>query len=440
MTEQLRRTLGVRAAVGVGLGSMLGAGVFVVWGPAAAAAGSWLLLALLVAAVVAVCNAWSSAALAVRDPAAGGAYVHGTRRLGPLPGYLAGWAFVTGKTASCAAMAMTVGAYAVPGRERAAAVVAVVLVTALNLGGVQRAARVSEVVAAGVLVVLAALALVAAGDAVTAGVWPAPEWPSGGSPAPATGAGGADVTAAAVGPWGVLQAAGLLFFAFAGYARIATLAEEVRDPGRTIPRAVLVTVTVVLLAYAVVGVLVLGVLGPVALAGSAAPVAEVAAALGSEPWVWAVRVTATVAALGALLNLVLGISRTALAMARDGHLPAPLGRLAGPRRVPVVGEVTVGLVVLLVVLVADVRGAIGFSSFGVLLYYAVANAAAWRLRDWRWARTVPVVGFLGCLVLAAALPGASVAGGLVVLAGGLGWYAVRQTVGHGRGPTGTMAR
>jgi APA family basic amino acid/polyamine antiporter len=401
----LHRTLGLREAVAIGLGAMIGAGLFAVWAPATAAAGEWVLLSLLLAGVVALCNALSSAALAARYPSAGGTYVYGRERLGELPGFLAGWCFVVGKTASCAAMALTIGAYAVPGQERPAAVVAVLVVTALNLAGVTRSARASEVIVAVVLSVLAGLVVAALlGDAVPAAAVAPP---------------------AGVGPFGVLQAAGLLFFAFAGYARIATLGEEVRDPSRTIPRAVVVALAVVALVYAVVGVLVLQVLGAGATATSAAPLAEVAEVVWGGQVLWLVRLAATAAAFGALLNLVLGISRTGLAMARGHHLPAALARVDERRGVPWVAELVVGAVVLAVVLVVDLRGAIGFSSFGVLLYYAVANAAAWTLRgDWGPARTVPVLGLVGCLVLAATLPTASVVGGLVVLALGLLWYAV----------------
>jgi basic amino acid/polyamine antiporter, APA family len=403
----LRRTLGLRDAVAIGLGSMIGAGLFAVWAPATAAAGRWVLLSLLLAGAVALCNALSSAALAARYPSAGGTYVYGRERLGELPGFLAGWCFVVGKTASCAAMALTVGAYAVPGHERVAAVTAVLLVTALNLAGVQRSARASEVVVTLVLAVLAGLVVARLVGGASDG-------------------GGTGVVE--VGPTGVLQAAGLLFFAFAGYARIATLGEEVRDPARTIPRAVVLALSCVALVYAVVGLLVLDVLGVAGTATSTAPLAEVAERVWGGQAGWVLRVAATAAALGALLNLVLGISRTSLAMARGGHLPRALRRVDRRRGVPWVAEVVVGSVVLAVVLVADLRGAIGFSSFGVLLYYAVANAAAWTLRgDWRLARTVPVVGLLGCLVLVVTLPAASVAGGLAVVGAGLGWYALTRT-------------
>ncbi|MFK5645721.1 APC family permease [Ornithinimicrobium sp. LYQ121] len=417
MPTALRRTLGLSDAVTIGLGSMIGAGVFAVWGPATAAAGGWVLPALAVAAVVAVCNALSSSALAVRYPSAGGTYVYGRERLGEVWGFLAGWCFVVGKTASCAAMAMTVGAYLVPGAERVAAVTAILLVTGLNLLGVRRSVGASRAIVA---VVLCALT----------GVLVAALWPRAGS-GMALELGRVVGGDGAPDAHGVLQGAGLLFFAFAGYARIATLGEEVRDPVRVIPRAVVVALAVVLVLYLTVGVAVLGVLGPDAVAGSAAPVADTAAVLWGADLAWVVRAAAGLAALGALLNLVLGISRTAMAMARDGNLPRRLATVSRTAAVPRTAEVAVGAVVLLVVLVADLRGAIGFSSFGVLLYYAVANAAAFTVRDqWRGGAVVPVLGLLACLTLAAALPSSSVIGGGTVVLLGLAVHLLRR---HQRG-------
>lgn len=407
----MRRTLGLGDAVTVGLGSMVGAGVFAVWGPAATAAGGWLLLALLLAAGVAVCNALSSAALAARYPSAGGAYVYGRERLGETWGHLAGWCFVVGKTASCGAMAMTVGAHLVPGAERLAAAVAVLVITALNLAGVQRSVSASRAVVAVVLCVLL-------------GVGVAAVLPTATGPA-------LDVTRVLGGDldgYGVLQAAGLLFFAFAGYARIATLGEEVRDPAHVIPRAVVLALTGVLGVYACVALVVLGVLGPEGTAGDPAAVATVAAQVWGPGWGWLVRAAAGIAALGALLNLVLGISRTTVAMARDGHLPRRLAAVSDAG-VPRAAELAVGLLVLAVVLVADLRGAIGFSSFGVLLYYAVANASAFTLRaEWRPGRVVPVLGLVGCLVLAATLPLSSVVAGVVVVLVGVVVLAVRRAL------------
>ncbi|SEN78157.1 APC family permease [Actinacidiphila rubida] len=406
--EGLRRRLGVSDAVVIGLGSMIGAGVFAAFAPAAAAAGSGLLPALALAALVAYCNATSSARLAARYPQSGGTYVYGRERLGPFWGYLAGWGFVVGKTASCAAMALTVGSYAWPAHAHAVAVAAVVALTAVNYAGVQKAAWLTRVIVAVVLAVLAAVAATClAGSAADTAHW----------------AVGADT-----GARGLLQAAGLLFFAFAGYARIATLGEEVRDPRRTIPRAIPLALGVTLVVYTAVALAVLAVLGPDRLAHASAPLAEAVRAAGVPALVPVVRAGAAVAALGSLLALILGVSRTTLAMARDRHLPPALAAVHPRYAVPHRAETAVGAVVAVLAATADVRGAIGFSSFGVLVYYAVANASAWTLSpaEGRPVRIVPLAGAAGCLLLAFALPLASVLSGAAVIALGAAVYAVRK--------------
>lgn len=402
-TPGLERRLGTTDAVVIGLGSMLGAGVFAAFAPAARAAGSALLVGLAIAAVVAYANATSSAQLAAQYPTSGGTYVYGRERLGPWWGFLAGWAFVVGKTASCAAMALTFAAYAAPGWERPVAVGAVAALAAVNYRGITRTVRLTRVI---VVVVLVALAV-----AVAAGlVGDSPDW-----------AALRPLDAGPAGPYGVLQSAGLLFFAFAGYARIATLGEEVRDPARTIPRAIPLALGITTAVYAVVAVTLLGVLGPEGTAATTAPLAAVVEASG---WDWAgpvVRVGAAAAALGALLALMAGIGRTTLAMARERDLPRWLAAVHPRYRVPHRAEVALAVVVGALVLAVDLRGAIGFSSFGVLVYYLVANASAWTQDAGRrrWPRALQALGAAGCAALAATLPWPAVAVGVGVLAVGV---------------------
>jgi APA family basic amino acid/polyamine antiporter len=219
---------------------------------------------------------------------------------------------------------------------------------------------------------------------------------------------------------GVLQAAGLLFFAFAGYARIATLGEEVRDPARTIPRAIPIALGITLIVYAVVAIAVIGELGSGALASASAPLADAVRAAGFPGWEPVVRGGAAVAALGSLLALILGVSRTTLAMARDHHLPHALAAVHPRFKTPHRAEVVVGVVVAVVAALVDVRGAIGFSSFAVLMYYAIANASAWTLGR----RAIPSIGLFGCLVLAFLLPISSVLAGAAVVAIGAAAYAI----------------
>jgi APA family basic amino acid/polyamine antiporter len=407
----LARRLGVGDAVVIGLGSMIGAGVFAAFTPAARVAGSGLLFGLLIAAVVAYCNATSSAQLAAQYPTSGGAYVYGRERLGEWWGFLAGWGFVIGKTASCAAMALTFAAYTAPGPwHRPVAIAAVIGLAAVNYRGVTRTARLTRIIVA---VVLLSLAVVVAAGLTAPGADPDRAIPS------IEGAGG----------WyDVLQAAGLLFFAFAGYARIATMGEEVREPERTIPRAVQIALALTVVVYAVIGLTALSVLGPEGLAAAEAPLAATVAA---GTWNWAaviVRIGGAAATLGALLALIAGVGRTSLAMARERDLPTWLAAVHPRYRVPHHAEIALAAIVCLLVAVVDLRGAIGFSSFGVLLYYLIANLAAITQtgNHRRFPHILQILGALGCAVLVVTLPLEAILVGTLVVGIGVIYRFVRR--------------
>jgi len=399
---RLARRLGLTDAVVIGLGAMLGAGVFVVWAPAAAAAGTatGLIVALLLAAAVAACNATSSARLAARYPESGGTYVYGRERLGPFAGFLAGWGFVVGKTASCAAMALTIGFYLWPEYARVIAVAAVIVLTAINLRGVTKTALATRVL---VLVTLIVLLSVVAFGFFSGTREASPE--SLGTP---------------------LAAAGLIFFAFAGYARIATLGEEVTRPEVTIPRAVPIALGIVFVIYLAVALTCVTVLGVAALASSTAPLADVLTASGMGGLSTVVRVGAGIAVCGVLLSLLAGVSRTTLAMARRRDLPATLAGVHDRWQTPWIAELVLAAVVVAVVALADVREAIGFSSLTVLTYYAITNLSAWTLGGPWHLRAVAAVGLVGCVLLAVTLPLASVLVGVAVLLVGCLFYAFKR--------------
>lgn len=404
----LARVLRLRDAVAIGLGSMIGAGVFSVWAPALGAAGNMVMIALAIAAFVAFANATSSAQLAAVHPVSGGTYAYARAEIGPWTGFVAGWCFVIGKIASCAAMAMTFAAYVAPeGWQVPLAVTVVALLTAVNCFGVTRTAMLTRVL---VIISLLGLAVVVAAGGSAAGSAAA-------SPLP-------DATI-----YGVLQGAGLLFFAFAGYARIATMGEEVVDPARTIPRAIVLALGGAIVVYVLVGASVVLTIGADAVSSSA-PLAAVVEAAGWSALTPVVRVTAAAASLGALLALLTGIGRTSLAMAREGDVPRYFARVDERWHVPRRAEIAIGVAVIGIVLVADLRGAIGFSSFGVLLYYLIANAAAFRQRTEvrRYPRALQVSGAVGCLILVSTLPAEATLIGTAVVLVGLGYRILRLRV------------
>lgn len=400
--NSLQRRLGAGGAIVIGLASMMGAGVFFVWAPAAQAAGSGLIVGLVIAGLIATLNALSSAQLAMVHPVSGGTYAYARATVGPWTGFAAGWLFLAGKTASVGAIALVAGGYLWPEYARAVAIAAVVVLAAVNMTGIRSTAAVSTVIVAIVFAGLAAIVVAALGNL---------------SATPPVGE-------SVGGPYGILQSAGLLFFCFAGYARMATLGEEVREPRRTIPRAILAALAIVLVVYATVGVLSLVALGPDALAASTAPLADLVGA--ASPLGAVVRVVAGIACLGSLAGILAGLSRTSLAMARERDLPLALGYISGRTHAPVVAEATFAVLAIVGILVLDPAKLVGFSSCAVLVYYAIAHLSALRQpAGERWLpRVVQVIGMVGCLLLAVTLPWQAIVYASVVLAVGLAARAV----------------
>ncbi|WP_421083351.1 APC family permease [Rothia nasimurium] len=412
MAAQPQAKLSLADGVYIGVGSMIGAGLFAAFAPAAAAAGPWLLLSLALAAFLALANATSSAQLAAQHPESGGTYIYGSRQLGHAWGFAAGWCFVIGKTASCAAMAMTFAAYLAPGYEKPLAIAAVLALTIVNCRGITRTAALTKI-----LVTLVLLALTVFFGAVLLGVAPAPALTRPNAGAGAGTSGGLFQTA-----YGVMQGAGLLFFAFAGYARIATMGSELQNPAVNIPKAITIALTFVTALYLFVAVALVHQLGYANLAQAPAPLA---AAVGSSPALAALMgVAAALAALGALLALITGIGRTGHAMATHRDLPGFFAALHPVYAVPARIDITVAGAVIALILFFDVRGAIGFSSFGVLLYYLIANMAAYTQTGSyrRYPSWLQVAGVIGCALVVTTLPAESITGGLVLLGVGLVVY------------------
>lgn len=397
------RQIGMLGAVAIGLASMIGAGLFVVWAPAAALAGDLLWVAVALAALVATLNALSVARLAARHPVSGGAYAYGRAELTPTAGFVAGWMFLSGKTASAAAIALVVGEHLWPAHASLVAVTVVVGLAALNAGGIRMTAAVSAAIAG--CVVLVVLVLLGA-RAIT---------PSDGATVP---------LGDPASSWDVVQAAGLVFFAFAGYARMATLGGEVRDASRTVPRAIVVALVAALVLYGAVAVAVVAGLGG-AVIGSATPTADLASNAVVRG---AVIVAAIVASLGSLIGILAGMSRTALAMARDRELPGPLARVSGAGT-PIVAECAVALAAIVAILVVPTASLIAFSSTCVLSYYAIAHGAALRVTTAGRAHAgaiVAALGLLGCVVLVATLAWP----GLAIAAGWLAFALIVRSVRH----------
>lgn len=402
----LRRDLGLTDAVAVGLGSVVGAGLFAVLGVGAGLAGPALVVALLLAGLAATCNGLSAAELAARFPQSGGTYESAYRLLGPWAGFSAGWLFVVSKSAAGATAALGLGsalAAAVPWLDaRATAVGACALLTGANLLGVRRAGLLNRLIVGTVLVTLAAF--LAAG----VGAWDAANWEP----------------FAPRGLAGIAEAAAVMFFAYTGYARVATLGEEVRDPVRTIPRAILWTLGLSITLYVAVAAVAIGAVGAGALAGDSAPLWR-AAPPGARPLV---TLGAVAAMAGVLLGQILGVSRVWLAMARRGDAAAALARVGRRSGVPSRGVLLTGALTAGGAALGGIQATASLSAFAILVYYALTNLAALRLTgaEKRFPRAVSWLGLGLCLALAAALPWDAVAGGVGLLAAGWALRAARR--------------
>ncbi|MET0566927.1 MAG: APC family permease [Acidimicrobiia bacterium] len=398
MHQVLRREMGLVGAIVTGLGSILGTGAFVAIGVASGLWGDAVLLAIPIAGVVAVFNGLSSAFLAGRFPVAGGTYEYGYRALGPSWGFTAGWLFLLAKTASAAAAALGVSEFLdAPWDPRISAVAAVVGLTGLVLAGLRRTILVNVV-----LVTVTVVAIVGFG---IAGL---------------TQRGPETAIDAETIRLGLLPAITFLFVAYTGYGRIATLGEEVRRPAVTIPRAVMVTLVVAVCLYGLVAIAGRAIGGEYW--GAELENGTTLVDLVAQPLSTVVLIGGVTAMLGALLNLILGLSRVWLAMGRRHDMPERLSRL-DHRSTPVAAISISAVPVLLVVLLGNISIAWSFSAFTVLLYYGITNLSAIAVDRRRWTAWL---GLISCALLSFYVsPIVWIIGaGLVVL--GLIWKAQRR--------------
>lgn len=419
----LRRELGVFSATMMGLGSILGTGVFVSIGIAAGVAGPAVIVAIAIAALVAICNGLSSAQLAANHAVSGGAYEYGYRYLNSWFGFTAGWTFLLAKSASAATAALGFAGYLlnlfnIGSRELLVPIgfMAVVALTVIVLSGLRRSNLTNILIVS--VTLLALIVFIAAGI---------PELLARGSDnlTPFFGAEGDPVAR-------VLQAAALMFVAYTGYGRIATMGEEVREPRQTIPKAIVTAMMVTMALYIGVAVVGVGAVGTQLLSDTtqsqAAPL-EIAARAFSPPWVAKlVAIGAITAMLGVLLNLILGLSRVLLAMGRRQDMPRATARIEPRNSTPYVAVIVMGVVIAGLVLIGNVKTTWSFSAFTVLIYYAITNLAALRLKpDERlYPKWIAWAGLAACLFLAFWVEQQIWLAGLGLIAAGLVWHFVAQ--------------
>jgi APA family basic amino acid/polyamine antiporter len=385
---ELIRALTLKDAVGIGLGAIIGAGIFVVTGIAAGVAGPAFIIGLIIAGIIAAFNGLSSAQLAAVYPHSGGTYEYGYRLLNPALGFSAGWMFLISKLAAAGVVAIGFGSYfyqLVPVfSPQILSIAAVILLTLANYFGVKKAGMLNMLIVGITLCSLLYLVFSGIPEIRTENFQPF----------------------APFGISGIAEASALLFFAFTGYARIATLAEEVKEPQKTIPKAVIITITSAIVLYAAVAVVATGVIGTGSMAGSRSPLQLVAEALTAPAVRTVITIGASTAMLGVFLSQILGISRMMLAMGRRNDLP-PLFRSVHERyRVPHSGIIVTGIIILILTVAGSFEFIVRAASFTILLYYSITNIAALRQpgKEQIYGRLIPVLGLTGCLVMAASLP------------------------------------
>lgn len=395
----LKRVLGLHDAIGVGLGAIIGAGIFVVTGVAAGVAGTSFLVGLIIAGVVASFNGLSSAQLAAVYPQSGGTYEYGYRVLTPWLGFSAGWMFILSKLSAAGIVAIGFGSYfyqLIPFFTPIQySVGAIVLLTIANLWGVQKAGIINMSIVLVTLMALVYFVFSGVGSISSQNFQPF----------------------APFGMRGIAESAAILFFAFTGYARIATLAEEVVEPKKTIPRAVIITILTAIVLYAAVSLVAVGVIGAESMSRSTSPLQLAALSMKTPAIETVITLGASTAMLGVLLSQILGISRMLLAMGRRNDLPSFLNSIHNKTHVPHIGIIITGIFILLITLLGSFEFVVRAATFTILLYYSITNMAALKQPSGEqlYGKYIPVLGLLGCLAMSVSLPITVIVSGLVLL-------------------------
>lgn len=398
-SPELLRVLTLKDAVGVGLGAIIGAGIFVVTGVAAGVSGPAFIVSLMVAGLIATFNALSSAQLAAVYPQSGGTYEYGYRLLNPVFGFSAGWMFLMSKLAAGGVVAIGFGSYfyqLVPvGSPIIISIVAVIILTLANFFGIKKTGYLNLFIVS--FTILSLLYFIVSGFPKLDSENFTPFAPFGFS--------------------GIAEATALLFFAFTGYARIATLAEEVKDPEITIPKAVIITIVSAIILYALVSIVAIGVIGAENMAGSKSPLQLVADSLTTPGIRVIITLGASTAMLGVLLSQILGISRMMFAMGRKKDLLPVFEKIHPKNNVPHVGIFLTGAIIVALSIFGTFEFILASAAFTILLYYSITNIAAMKQpeEERRYGKLVPILGLIGCLAMAISLDYEVIISGLLLL-------------------------
>ena len=414
--KSLRQNLGLWSAIAINIGAIIGGGIFVVTGIVAGLAGSALVISIIVAASIAFLTALSFTRLSAWQPIEGSGYEYVRQLISPSAGFLSGWMWIIANTFGGAAVSLGFAyiiAEAIPGVPvKIVAAAMCIAFSTLNFIGIRQSALINNALVVIKIVILGFFIIFGATHVATSNLEPFEPFSS-----------------------GVLFGAYFIFFAFGGFARATIIAEEVKDPKRNVPKAVLLSLVISTLVYVLVGLVAVGLVGAGNLATSYSPLVFAIGATGSSAAVRIVSIGGMVATASVLLTSILGVSRMVFSMARRGDLPQALSRINKKFGTPHVSIWVIGLAMTFLVLFFDLTGILVVSTFALLFWYTLVNAAALKLEQKKSVRRklLPVLGIGTCLALLVAVlfvePVAWTAGVTCLLIGAI-LYMLRMISGR----------
>jgi APA family basic amino acid/polyamine antiporter len=378
----LKPSLGLLDATAVSVGAIIGAGIFVVTGIAAGLAGSALIISMLIAAVISLFTALSFAELTAWQPREGSIYEYTYQIISPFVGFLTGWMWIVSNTFTGAAVSLGFAHYLtsvfpILPPNWIAAILCIAL-TALNFFGIRQSALLNNILVAAKLLILAFFVIYGLLYVNTANFAPFNPFQP-----------------------GVLYGAFYIFFAYGGFARVAVVAEEVKDAKRNVPKAILLSLAISTMVYILVGFVAIGLIGANELAWSDSPLTKAINATKSEAARYIVSTGGLLATASVLLSAILGVSRMAYAMARRKDLPNALNKLHEKYNTPYYSIWIIGMLMVVLALCVDLTRVVAIGTFALLFYYTLANICALRIKVQKrvYPRIVPVLGAATCLLL-----------------------------------------
>jgi APA family basic amino acid/polyamine antiporter len=405
----LRPTLGLFDATAIGIGAIIGGGIFVVTGIVAGLAGPALMLSIIMAATIAMLTALSFVELTTWLPAEGSVYEYAHRLVSPFAGFLSGWMWLVSNTFAGAAVSLGFAYYFTalfPGiQPKLVAALLCIVFTVVNYVGVRQSAVVNNMLVSAKVIILMVF----------------------------VGAGLSHVNSGNFTPFipsevGVLYGAFFIFFAYGGFARVAVVAEEVKDARRAVPRAMMLSLAISSVLYLLVGAVAVGLAGASSLGSSNSPLVQAISTVGNPILVYIVSLGGMIATASVLLTSILGVSRVAFAMARRKDLPSALSKLHPTHNTPHMSILVAGGIMTLLALSVDLTAVVAVSTFAQLFYYGAANASALRLKTSArlYPRSLPAIGLGTCVLLMILVSPSAFAMGLACLTTGAAYYVIKQ--------------